>query len=368
MNKKLGLVLTGGGARGAYQAGVLSAVAKMAHEEGMKFPFPIITGMSTGAINSVILASNIEEDYLKGFDYLENCWATIHSEDIYKTGAYTILKNVFKWLFVLSTGGIGNQAVNLSLFNTRPLRKFIKRNTDFKKVQQRIQEEYFLGIGVTAVSYESGHSTTFFQGCKQFKAWNRHQRQGVRSKLGISHIMASSAIPLLFPSEGLNKQFYGDGSLRNLTPLSPAIHLGAEKLFVIGVTNKNNNKPIKTLPTPGKIMSVLMDSIFLDSIDSDLERLERINQLVDRSDEEFKKIETFVLSPSEDIGQIAKQEEKHLKTMVKFLVNRLGSDEEVSDLVSYILFEPSYTNRLIELGKKDALNQKEQIKKFILGG
>jgi NTE family protein len=277
MNKKIGLVLTGGGARGAYQAGVLSYVAEMAHQEGQKFPFPIITGMSTGAINSTILASNIEGDYRKAFAYLESCWSTIHSEDIYKTNASALLKNIFKWLFVLSTGGIGNQAVNLALFNTRPLRKFLKRNTDFKKIQERIQEEYFLGMGVTAVSYESGHSTTFFQGCKQFEPWDRHQRMGVRAKLGISHVMASSAIPLLFPSEGLNKQFYGDGSLRNLTPLSPAIHLGAEKLFVIGVTNKNGPKPVKTLPTPGKIMSVLMDSIFLDSIDSDLERLEHLS-------------------------------------------------------------------------------------------
>jgi len=368
MNKKLGLVLTGGGARGAYQAGVLSIVGDMAHKEGKNFPFPIITGMSTGAINSVILASHIEEDYRKAFDYLENLWANIHCEDIYKTGGYNILKNIFKWLFVLSTGGIGNQAVNLALFNTRPLRKFLKINTNFKKIQQRIQEEYFLGMGITALSYESGHSTTFFQGSKQFEPWDRHQRMGVRSKLGISHVMASSAIPLLFPSEGLNKQFYGDGSLRNPTPLSPAIHLGAEKLFVIGVTNKISSKPVKTLPTPGKIMSVLMDSIFLDSIDSDLERLERINQLVGSTEEKFKKIETFVISPSEDIGQIAKEEERHLKPFIKFLVNRLGSDEEVSDLVSYILFEPPYTQRLIDLGKKDALNRKEEIEKFILGG
>ncbi|RLA65885.1 MAG: patatin-like phospholipase family protein [Epsilonproteobacteria bacterium] len=368
MNKKLGLVLTGGGARGAYQAGVLSAVAEIAHEEGMKFPFPIITGMSAGAINAACLASSIEEDYRKSFASLENLWATIHCENIYKTDAPSIFKNMFKWLFVLTTGGIDNQGVNLALFNTRPLRKFLKRNADFKKIQQRIQEEYFLGMGITALSYETGHSTTFFQGCKQFMPWDRHQRIGVRSKLGISHVMASSAIPLLFPSEGLNKQFYGDGSLRNLSPLSPAIHLGAEKLFVIGVTNKNSARPSKTLPTLGKIMSVLMDSIFLDSIDYDLERLERVNQLVGSTEESFKKIEAFVINPSENIGQIAKEEEKHLKKFIKFLVNRLGSNEEVSDLVSYILFEPSFTQRLIELGKKDARNQKEEIKKFIMDG
>jgi len=368
MNKKLGLVLTGGGARGAYQAGVLSAVAEMAYEEGRKFPFPIITGMSTGAINSVLLASAIEEDYRKSFDHLENLWATIHSEDIYKTNASSILKNIFKWLFVLSTGGIGNQNVNLALLNTRPLRKFLVKNSDFKKIQEKIKEEFFLGLGMTAVSYESGHSTTFFQGCKQFKEWDRHQRVGVRTKLGIPHVMASSAIPLIFPSVGLNKQFYGDGSLRNLSPLSPAIHLGADKLFVIGVTSADSKTPIRSLPTLGKIMSVLMDSIFLDSIHYDMERLERINQIVGSTDDNFKKIETFVINPSEDIGQIAKEEEKHLKFFIKFLVKRLGSADEVSDLASYILFEPPYTNRLIELGKKDAINKKEEIKKFILGG
>ncbi|MBT3983724.1 MAG: patatin-like phospholipase family protein [Bacteriovoracaceae bacterium] len=368
----MGLVLTGGGARGAYQAGALSALLEIAQPHFKSWPFPVITGTSAGAINASYIASEIlDRPMAQLADDLVELWSDIKTRNVFRSDPVSVAWNGVKWMKMLSAGGLFPSKRGFALFNATPLRMFLERHMDISKIERSIARGALRGIGITSVCYNSGVSRTFYQGSSELKDWHRTQRHGERHKIGLQHIMASASIPIFFPPIKIGEKFYGDGSLRDYTPLSPAIKMGAEKLIVIGV--RKSYKHVEEhlgAPGPAKIFSLILNGLLLDSLDLDLERLHRINQTVggldSPADFKLKKVDTLVLCPSQDIGGIAERHFDELPVSLKYFINGLGKPEDTADLISYILFESGFTGDLIELGRKDVYAQKKKVLDYLL--
>lgn len=370
---KVGLILTGGGARAAYQAGALDAISEMTQKWGIKNPFPIISGNSAGSINAAYLSSGAHQKQ-ETIKKLRHMWETIHSKKVYEIGSWPLVRMAFRWLFELSTGNLFSSKKSVrSLFDTSPLLRLIEEHIDFEQIHKNILSGDLHSFSIKAANYTTGYSETFFMGADSIPPWQRRGRFGQRTNITARHILASTAIPLLFPAVKINGAHYGDGSLRNYTPFSPPIKMGAKKLLVVGVSRSivesyNNNPTAK--PTIARILSLILNSVLLDAIDLDMERLERMNKtlesLHDNSDIYHRKIKMCMIRPSHDIGKIASRESKAMPKAVSHLMRGLGTRKEASDLISYLLFEPEYTKRLTELGYKDAYAQEEELKRFYL--
>jgi len=368
--KLTSLVLTGGGARGAYQVGVIQALMEITHQAGIKKPFPIISGASAGAINATYLAAHAG-NMRSASKKLAQMWGAIHSGSVYEVGLWSLLKIALRLLLEVSVGGLLKTRQSRSLLETTPLQKLLEKVIPFENIQEQVNKKNLHGIAIKAINYTSGISHTFFQGDKTIKPWARSNRQGQRSDITINHVMASTAIPILFPPIQIDDHFYGDGNLRNTTPLSPSIKLGAEKILVIGVRKSKaviDTSP-QVSPTIGRVLSVVLSAILLDNIDLDYERLTRINstieKLKDNSDLNLKTVDTLIIRPSEDLSKIAAEEAHHLPKTIRYLVKGIGSRKESADLISNILFEPSYTNRLMLLGYQDTMDIKDDILEFL---
>ncbi len=365
---KTGLVLTGGGARGAYQAGALRAATEIAAKIGIPQPFPIITGNSAGAINGAYLAS-YAKNMPAAAKRLELMWANLTCDYIFRADLFSLLKIGLLWAYELTTGSLSGRKKSRAFLNTEPLYELITRGISFSKIQRYIDDKLIHAFAITAVNYGSGASRTFFDGHTEVQEWVRTRRKGVRTRLTVDHIMASTAIPLLFPPVKVEENFYGDGSLRNYRPLSPAIHLGADKLFVVAVRRKERD-PIEThmSPTAGRILGVIFNAILLDAIDLDYETLSRVNQSLEHSSpndkQELRQLPICLIRPSQDLGYMAAEEAHHLPANIRYLLRGLGNIEEDADLVSYLLFEGPYTKRLIQLGYQDAWSQEDEIVEF----
>lgn len=375
MSKKKGLVLTGGGARGAYQAGVLSGILKLCHEESVPFPFKYIHGISAGSINCALLSSLLyKKNLLEIADTFEDLWCSLKTDDVIKTGKISLTMNGLKWAKSLSMGGIRDTKESLYLLDNSPLRKFLKDHIDMHGIQKSIDGDHIKSISMSMTSYSEGLSRTFFQGCQSIEDWNRVKREGVRiEELTHDHIMASSAIPLVFPPTKIGNSWYGDGSLRDYTPLSPAIKMGAEELLIIGVRKREQVINSRKTPTPAKILGTILNGILLDGLDTDIERLTRINATLGRFGENqipedlpLRPVETLVITPSSILSEHATDKFSLLPKTIQFFINGIGGKSDSSDLVSYILFEGAYTKELYQLGLKDVLDQKEDILEFIL--
>jgi len=257
----------------------------------------------------------------------------------------------------------------LSLHDTAPLRKFIKRKINFKAINE-LSNKNFRALAVTAVNYSNGTSLTSYIGSSDCKDWKREKRLGKRTELSVSHIMASSAIPIVFPPVLNEGCYYGDGSLRDYTPLSPAIKLGAEKLFVVGVRKRiTDESEVCSLPTPARVLSMILNGILLDAVDLDYERLTRINRTIQKlpagEKSELKKIEIFMITPSKVLSELAESEFNALEKTIQLLIKGLGNLKDSADIISYILFDKKYTSKLFELGKDDFLAQKDEFLDFI---
>lgn len=374
MSAQKGLVLTGGGARGAYQAGVISGLLNICHENDLAFPFHYIHGISAGSINSALLASLLyKKDLNEIAKTFESLWCNLKTENVLNTNRLGLTLNGLKWIKSLSLGGIRETKESLFLLDNAPLKDFLTAHIDMKGIQHSIDQGRLKSISMSMTSYSEGLSRTYFQGVDTIEDWSRVKRQGVRvNSFTHDHIMASSAIPLLFPPVKIGHNWYGDGSLRDYTPLSPAIKMGAEKLLVIGVRKREQNLRSKNTPTPAKILSTILNGILLDGLDTDLERLTRINNTIS----EFKKldakvelplkiVETMVISPSSILSEMAADKFKLLPRTIQYFINGIGGKKESTDLVSYILFEGLFTTELFNLGTKDVLNQREEILKFL---
>lgn len=371
---KNALVLTGGGARAAYQVGVLSAIAKFV-PRNHAIPFPILCGTSAGAINSTALGC-YASCFQLGVKKLEWMWKNLDTSKIYYSNTQGVFGHIGKGIMASFQADYANKLPR-SLLNSEPLRQLLNSVMNFKRIDNNILRGYLSATSVTASSYTTGNSISFFQADDSIIPWERAKRCGQATQLNTEHLMASSAIPLVFPSTKIKSQHFGDGSVHQLSPLSPAIHLGAKRIFVIGVdqpkepvyVNENNPHP----PTAATIAGHLLDSIFADTMNSDLERMSRINEtlkLIPKSKkanvEGLKHIDSFIINPSHDFNAIALNYYNDLSLPVRVLLRSAGiSNDSESSIISYLLFEKNFCSKLIELGFEDAMEQENQIKHFL---
>jgi NTE family protein len=367
-----GLILPGGGARNAYQAGVLKAIGDMLPEDA-KNPFPIICGTSSGALNAVLLASSATR-FQEGVDRLYGIWANFHVGKVFRTDTMTAIKSGLRWGLAFASAGLLRLQPR-SVLDNSPLRGLLERHIRFARIQQAIDSGDLRAVGVTASGYSSGMSVTFFQGIKGLVPWKRTRRMGKPEELTLDHLMASSAIPALFPAVKLRNEYYGDGSMRATAPLSPALHLGANRLLVIGVRNPRLDVAPEEgagtpYPTFGHISGYIFDTLFMDSLDADIERMRRINHTitetrdkhVDYKDTSLHQVDYLVISPSRDVREIVERYVDNFPRSVRALLKGIGAlTREGRPLMSYLMFDAPYCKELMELGYQDALAAREQI-------
>ncbi len=367
-----GLILPGGGARNAYQAGVLKAIGDMLPEDASN-PFPVICGSSSGALNAVLLASSAAR-FQEGVDRLYGIWANFHVGKVFRTDPLTAIKSGLRWGLAFAGGGLFWQQPR-SILDNSPLRGLLERHIRFARIQQAIDSGDLRAVAVTASGYSSGMSVTFFQGIKELLPWKRTRRTGKPEELTLDHLMASSAIPVLFPAVRLRNEYYGDGSMRSTAPLSPALHLGANRLLVIGVRNPRLDLVPEAdadspYPTFGHISGYIFDTLFMDSLDADIERMRRINHTITETrnkqvnykDSSLHQVDYLVISPSRDVRDIVARYVDNFPRSVRVLLKGIGAlTREGRPLMSYLMFDAPYCKELMELGYQDALDSREQI-------
>ncbi len=366
------LVLTGGGARASYQVGVLMAIAKFV-PRNHGIPFPIICGTSAGAINTTALACYASCFHL-GVKKLEWVWKNLNTNKIYHSNASNVFGHIFNGILGSFQADYANK-IPRSLLNNAPLRELLNGVIDFKRIDTNILNGYLSAVSVTASSYSTGDSISFYQSEENIAPWFRAKRRGQPSQLNCEHLMASSAIPLVFPSVKISREHYGDGSIHQLSPLSPAIHLGAKNLLIVGVeqpkeplhARENNPHP----PTTSTIAGHLLDTIFSDTLQSDLERMQRINQTIklipeEKRQEGLNHIDSLMINPSHDFNAMAVEYFDELPLSIRLLLRSAGiTNDAESSIVSYLLFEKNYCQRLIKLGFEDAMAQETQLRTFL---
>jgi len=369
------LVLTGGGARGAYQAGVLKYIAENIPEAH----FETLVGSSSGAINIAGLASyggNIAE----AGPGVAALWSKLEMREVFHTDFFSLAGIGIRWLYDLTIGGFLGRPTAHHLVNTNPLRALLKRIYRPERLAEAIENGTLRTVAVSATEVYSGNLVTFMQ-TKNHKSWHRARRHSVNTKLTVEHIMASAAIPLLFPAVPVENRQYVDGCIRSTSPLGPATRLGAEKILAIGVRryymresgNYHELTPRKEEPAPSaaQLGALILNSLFAEALDADVEHLERLNAMLpEKRDGSFgmRQIEVMTIRPSEDLGELAKAYSDKAPFFVRFLLRGLGSERgRSSDILSYLLFVPEFLEKLVELGYEDARAEHDALSKFILG-
>jgi NTE family protein len=337
-------------------------------------PFGVIAGTSAGGLNAAVLASNAD-NFCNAVYVSEHLWRTIEFEQVFRTEPSTVFYTLSRYIGKLLRP---NSNKPLSLLDNRPLAKLIDSIVRFDNIESAIDNGYLKAFSITSSGYASGHSVAFFQAAQEIKNWRRYQRIGLRSNLDVQHLMASCAIPLVFPAIKIGNEYFGDGAVRQMSPLSPALHLGADKLLVIGVSGnhagKDVSKPTDALyPSLGQIAGHLYNSAFLDSLEYDLEYLEKINYVLTQMSEKerekkqvrYKEVSCLEISPSECIDTIASNYIDKVPRTVRFFLKALGiSANSGSSVLSYVLFQPNFCAELIEMGYKDAFKREAELRAF----
>jgi len=369
--KKLALVMSGGGAHAAYQVGVLRAVVRILPRQA-KNPFHVYCGTSAGAINCAALAAHAG-DLRDGVRRLTRIWGHFEVGQVFTADWGSLMATAARWLLALVFGGFG-RPLPLALLDRAPLEDLLVAHLSLDHIAARIDAGLLHAVSVTASSYTSGQSVTFFEGAPELRSWRRSDRLGVPAKLTLAHLLASSAIPFVFEPVLLGDDYFGDGSMRQTAPLSAALHLGAERLFVIGVHSPGS--PVTAQKEPPSVAHVaghVLNSIFLEGLDADLERLERINQTVralGRRGAEaptgLSEVACFTLHPSQNLAAIANLYQNALPRPLRFFLGALaGRGRPDSILSSYLLFERSYCRHLMALGYADAMRNADAIRAFL---
>jgi NTE family protein len=363
------LILPGGGARGAYQVGVLKAISELLNDRVN--PFPVICGTSVGAINAVVLASHAHE-FMLGVERLEQFWRSMHCDRIYRTDAWTVFKSGMQFAGTLLSGGLIKTNPRAFLDNT-PLRLFLQKTLQLDGIQTALEQKALRGVAVTASGYTCANAISYFQAQPDIGDWERTRRKGVATRLAVHHLLASAALPIMFPAEPIGNEYFGDGGMRMIAPLSPAIHLGANRILVIGTRDEKpdipSEKPV-LYPSAGEIGGYLMDTIFMDRLNADLARMRRINKTIKlipeekRTDAGLVNIESLVIRPSEDLRYVTRDHVRDIPISVQILLRTLGGWGRDWRMASYLLFASAYCGELIDLGYRDGLNAEQEIRLF----
>lgn len=370
---QIALILSGGGARGAYQAGVAQGIYEVLKSAGLPMKIDHFSGVSAGAINACHLAS-LWDDQEVAIKNLVDLWSQLKSSDIYYTDAINLGKIGLKWVSELSLGGVtGSSNEGRALLDTEPLKHFLKSKLDTDKIAKNLDANLFRSLIITAVDYYDSTAVSFIQTNKEFSSWKKQRRTSEEAKITVDHVLGSSAIPLLFPPRPIENRFFGDGCVRNSHPCAPSIYLGAQKLLVIGVKSRassayeKDSHTMNKAPSVARVVNLLLNAVLLDNVEHDVERLIRMNQIVKQADSpnlSYKELDFVFISPSRDIGALASKHMAKVPRIIRYLIKGLGSLDDANELVSYLLFESPFCSELIEMGFQDALDNREKIIKL----
>jgi len=381
LENAVGLAMTGGGARGAYQAGVLKRIGEVKRIQTQGNPFPIVGGASAGAVNGTAVAVGAD-DFAVATKVLAQLWSDLKPDHVFRCDLMAQTRNSLTWIMDLSFGGVLGGGNARSLLDATPLRGYLNEHLDCGRIQDNIRKGHLYALAITATNYGSGTSYLFIQGAKGHPMWQRSRRVTLATKITVDHVCASAAIPVVFPpvqlKTPLGTAFFGDGCMRLQQPLSPIIRLGADRVFAIGVRceslenqeDSHNGKP----PSLAEVAGLLCNVMFLDHLASDIEHLERLNELLKtgqlrkpaNGSQEMRPLKTFYIAPSIDLAQVAAEHRTAMPYLISYFVNSLGRGaDSCSDLMSYLLFTPEYTNALIDIGYHDADERIDEIEDFI---
>lgn len=370
------LVLPGAGARGAYQIGVLKAIAEILPKNAAS-PFAVISGVSAGAINGAVLASRAAH-FQRAVSEMERVWANFSVDQVFRTDSWTMLKSSLHWLAAIVLGGLGPRNP-VSLLDSTPLKELLASNVRFARIKQAIARGQLDALAVTASAYTSSRSVTFYQSRESVAPWARVRRIGRPTEIGLEHLMASAAVPFIFAPVRIGGEYYGDGSMRHRAPLSSPIHLGADRILVVGVRDEHPDpEPVVDgsidSPSFAHIAGYMLDTLFLDGLYADLERLTRLNLVLEQLGTEnlkpplatLRPLHTLIIVPKEDLRQVAARHATELPRALRLLLRGVGAmNRDGMQLVSYLLFESGFTRELIDMGYRDALAMEEDLRAFL---
>ncbi len=368
---KLALVLPGGGARSAYQVGALKAISSW-YPPGSPIPFRIVCGTSAGAIVGAVLASYAKR-FRRGTVALDRVWRSFRSEQVFSTDAPSMLRSGAHLMVALTSGGWLLPPPR-ALFNNAPLRRLLEWSVNFARIRQALDQGALEALAITATSFASGESVSFVQSAAPVPGWERAGRRGVAAELSLDHLMASSAIPFLFPAVSMEGGHFGDGAMRQITPLSPAVHLGAERLLIIGAREPGRapvGAAVAGPPSFGQVFGFMLDTLFMEGLHADLERLQRINSLLAAPTGSapalgLRRVESLLLLPHGDLSAVAAEHAGDMPRSVRALLRTMGAANPAGgQLLSYLLFESNYTRRLMQMGHDDATARRDEICRFL---